>query len=59
MDLKNELSELKAEKGIFKGGFTTLSPNQLDKLKGGMTDPKGGNGSSCTGDACGNCGRCA
>jgi len=35
MDLTNKLSKLRSENGVFKGGFTSLSLNQLDKLRGG------------------------
>lgn len=50
----NKLTKLNTEDGVFKNGFTVLSVNQLDKLKGGF-----GGGVRPTGDLnAGNCGNC-
>ena len=35
MNSNNKLSKLRTENGILKGGFATLSTNQLEKIKAG------------------------
>ncbi|MEA4981105.1 MAG: hypothetical protein VB066_00170 [Paludibacter sp.] len=51
MNSTNKLAKLHAEDGIFKNGFTVLSVNQLDKLKGGIRP-----GGNLNAGNCGNCG---
>lgn len=53
MNSTNKLEKLYAKDGVFKNGFTVLSVNQLDKLKGGINndrrvgDLNAGNCSNC------------
>ena len=51
------------ENGAFKGGFATLSPSQMLKLKGGTGGSNNGNCGNCGNCGCvpdnnGNCGNC-
>ncbi len=39
MELKNKLPNLLTVKKNFNGGFSTLTSDQLDKLKGGLHVP--------------------
>jgi len=54
MDSENKLSKLIAKKGKFNGGFKTLTPDQIDKLKGGFRVP----GTNTNIGNCGNCSYC-
>jgi hypothetical protein len=40
MNSNNKLSRLRTENGVLKGGFATLSINQLEKIKAGKVAPK-------------------
>lgn len=51
MKSTNKFAKLYAEDGIFKNGFTVLSVNQLDKLRGGIKPTGNLNAGNC-----GNCG---
>ena len=52
-----KLIKLDSEKVIFKGGFTVLSLDQLDKLKGGLRSTYGDvNAGNCSNCGCTNVG---
>ena len=48
MEKFSKLTKLSDEKGVLKGGFTTLSEHQMAKLKGG-SGSSGGNNCQCNG----------
>jgi len=54
MNSFNKLEKLSSKKGIFKGGFTTLTENQLLKLKGG-SGSTGSDNCQCGNCNCDNC----
>lgn len=54
MNSTNKLAKLISEDGVFKNGFSVLSVNQLDKLKGGIG--VGRPGGDLNAGNCGNCG---
>lgn len=51
MDYKSKISQILDENKTFNGGFSTLTSDQLDKLKGGLRIP----GTDTNIFNCGNC----
>lgn len=50
MNSNDKLSKLRTENGVLKGGFSTLSTNQLEKIKAGKIAPQSTNYVLCGGN---------